>query len=179
MVATDGGEGGGVGEALGFFVRIFAFSTAQALRAFSVRAAAAHSARRADEDFRCLAFGLETDRTTDTDKPVAGHESRAPAKPASNRHAMIAATVAAASLLADVMLVLHRTITRSFEVEVPGLDSCQPGTSTCVGLPRSQAALVRSMDAPPHTARSRIEPRGRDPNDKRSKWRAASLPQPV
>lgn len=127
-MGTEGSGDDGVGETLGFFARVFAFSTAQALRAFSVRAAAAHSARRADEDFRCLAFGLETDRMTETDKPVAGQESRAPAKPASSRHAMIAVTVAAASLLADIMLVLHRTITRSFEAEVSRLDSCPPGT---------------------------------------------------
>ena len=115
-------------DTLGFFARAFAFfSTAQALRAFSVRAAPAHSARRADEDFRWLAFGLETDRTTDTDKPVVGREPWAPAKPVSGRHATIAVAAAAASLLADVMLVLHRTITRSFEAKVSGLDSCQPG----------------------------------------------------
>ena len=81
--------------------------------------------------------------------------ARAPAKPVSSRHAMIAVAAATASLLADVMLVLHRTITRSFEAEVLGLDSCQPGTSTCVGaLPITSGARAH------HAARMRPKPGG-------------------
>jgi hypothetical protein len=64
-----------LGETLGLapFPFPFAFLTAQALRAFSVRAAAAHSARRADEDFRRLAFGL----AAGTDTPTAGSDAAA------------------------------------------------------------------------------------------------------
>lgn len=75
--ATDGGEDSavpaGFGKALGLVPLAFAFLTAQALRAFSVRAAAAHSVRRADEDFLRLAFGL----AAGADKPTAGDDAAA------------------------------------------------------------------------------------------------------
>jgi hypothetical protein len=79
----DGGEDSAVAagfeETLGLapFVFAFVFSTAQALRAFSVRAAAAHSTRRADEGFRRLAFALEVDSAAGTDTPVAGSDAAA------------------------------------------------------------------------------------------------------
>ena len=81
MAATDVGKDGavaaGLGEALGLAPLAFAFLTAQALRAFSLRAAAAHSVRRADEDFRLLAFALEARSAAGTDTPVTGSDAAA------------------------------------------------------------------------------------------------------
>jgi hypothetical protein len=65
------------GEALGLIPLAFAFLIAQALRAFSVRAAAAHSARRADEDFRWLALALEVGLAAGTATPVVGSDAAA------------------------------------------------------------------------------------------------------
>jgi hypothetical protein len=82
-VATDGGEDGAVAagfeETLGLapFAFAFAFSTAQALRAFSVRTAVAHSARRADEGFRRLAFAWEVDSAAGTDTRVKDSDAAA------------------------------------------------------------------------------------------------------
>jgi hypothetical protein len=77
---------------------------------------------------------------------------------------MIAIAAAAASLLADVMLARHRTITRSFEAEVPGVDSCQPGTSTYVGAAPDHkqlsygASMLRPGRSIPHRA-ARMPPK--------------------
>jgi hypothetical protein len=74
MVATDGDENGavaaGFGEALGLIPLAFAFLTAQALRAFSECATAAHSVRRLPW-FVCR---FETSWPAGTDTPVAGSD---------------------------------------------------------------------------------------------------------
>jgi hypothetical protein len=50
----------GSGETLGLAAPVFGFLTAQALRALPARAAAAHSARRAADDFLRFARRLKT-----------------------------------------------------------------------------------------------------------------------
>ncbi len=91
----------------------------------ALESTAARNSRQSRTAGRRWARSVKTGRS--------GRELGRPAKPAGNWRARICVATAAASLLADVMLVLHRTITRSFEAEVPGLDSCRPGASTRVG----------------------------------------------